>query len=213
MNHHAKTSETSGRRFTAMIAGALIMLSACSDTIEDAPPGPTADGIDLRGSATGGDFTLTSNKGEPVSWSDFDGKYRLVYLGFAYCPDVCPTDVQRFSQGLDKFEEANPEHAGKIQPMFITVDPERDTVDVVDQFVNAFHPRLIGMTGKPEQIKEVKKLFNASATKGEADEDGNYDVTHTSFTYLFNPAGEPLGIIPTDKGAAGVTAELENWIR
>lgn len=210
MNHRAKPSPCIRKPLAGITVALSLALSACA---EETPPGPSPDGVDLRGAPYGGEFTLTSNTGKPVSWSDFNGKYRMVYLGFAYCPDICPTDVQRFSQGLKEFEEANPEHAGKVQPLFITVDPERDTVDVVDQFVKAFHPRLIGMTGDPEQIEEVKKLFGATATKGPAGEDGNYNMTHTNFTYLFSPAGEPLGIIPTDKGAAGVTAELEQWIR
>lgn len=211
MNHPAKPSRHSKLfGFAIALCATSLALAGCS---EPAPPGPSPDGVDLRGSPYGGEFTLTSNKGKPVSWSDFDGKYRMVYLGFAYCPDICPTDVQRFSQGLKEFEKANPEHAGKVQPIFITVDPERDDVDVVDQFVSAFHPRLIGMTGTPEEIVEVQKLFGSVATKSEPDEKGNYDISHTNFTYLFSPKGEPLGIIPTDKGAEGVTRELEQWVR
>lgn len=210
MNQHAKPSHSFRNPLAGIAVAFSLLLAACA---EEVPPGPSPDGVDLRGSPYGGEFTLTSNAGKPVSWSDFDGKYRMVYLGFAYCPDICPTDVQRFSQGLKEFEEANPAHAGKVQPIFITVDPERDTVDVVDQFVKAFHPRLIGMTGDPKQIEQVKKLFGATATKGPVDKSGNYNITHTNFTYLFSPAGDPLGIIPTDKGAAGVTAELEQWVR
>lgn len=212
MNQPAKPSTRSIKIcLTGALCAASMVLAGCA--ADAPPPGPSPDGVDLRGSQIGGDFTLTANSGKSVSWSDFDGKYRMVYLGFAYCPDICPTDVQRFSQGLAEFEEANPNHAGKVQPIFITVDPERDNVDVVDQFVKAFHPRLIGMTGDVDQIEAVKKVFGASATKGPSDEDGNYDISHTTFTYLFSPAGEPLGIIPTDKGAAGVTKELEQWIR
>ena len=210
MNHLAKTTTRTFRLGLVAIASAVaVALVGCTEP----PPGPSPDGVDLRGSGFGGEFTLTSNTGKPVSWSDFDGKYRMIYFGFASCPDICPTDVQRFSQGLKEFEKAHPEHAEKIQPLFVTVDPERDTVDVVNQFVNAFHPRLIGMTGSLEEIEEVKKLFGVTATKQPPDETGYYNMVHSNFTYLFSPDGEALGVIPTDKGADGVNAELERWIR
>ena len=188
-------------------------LSACgSAPAEEIAPGPSADGVDLRGSTIGGDFELTSHTGETVRWSDFEGKYRLLYFGFTSCPDICPTDVQRFTKGLSQFEEANPEREGEVQPIFISIDPERDTIEALNQFVNAFHPRLIGLTGSQEDIDEVLKSFGATGTKLPEDERGWYNMTHTTLTYLFAPDGSPLGIIPTDKGADGVTAELERWV-
>lgn len=218
MNRNAKPP----RKFAAALAAAaLLMIAACSPPA----PGPSPDGVDLRGAAIGGDFTLTSNTGKPVSWDDFAGKYRLVYFGFTYCPDICPTDIQRISQGLAEFEQASPELAAKVQPIFITVDPMRDTVAVVDEFIGNFHPRLVGLTGTPEEIEAAKKAFGVTATRDPAPEGAgagagggggaseNYNITHTTFTYLFAPDGSPLGIIPTDKMAAGVAAELAQWVR
>jgi protein SCO1/2 len=191
-----------------------LSLSACGDFPGgEKPYGPSPDGVDLRGSTIGGEFELTSNKGEKVKWSDFDGQYRLIYFGFTSCPDICPTDVQRFTMGLTQFEEANPDLAGKVQPIFVSIDPERDTIDALDQFVKAFHPRLIGLTGSEEEIAEVVAAFRGSATKLPPDETGWYNMQHTTFTYLFAPDGSPLGIIPTDNQAAGVVAELERWVR
>ncbi len=202
-------------RFLAILSlPALLALYACGETpASEQPIGPSTDGVDLRGSSIGGEFELTSNTGETVRWSDFDGQYRLVYFGFTSCPDICPTDVQRFSQGLSQFEEANPDLAGKVQPIFISIDPERDTVEVVDQFVSAFHPRLIGLTGTPDEIEEVVKAFGGAAGKLPPEEDGWYNMSHTTFTQLFAPDGSPLGIIPTDKMADGVSRELERWVR
>lgn len=219
MNHHAKphmNSHSSPLRRLIATAGtaALLSLAACGESqATDLPVGPSPDGVDLRGSTLGGEFELTANSGEPMKWSDFDGKYRMVYFGFTSCPDICPTDVQRFSQGLMEFEKTHPELAEKIQPIFITIDPDRDTVEVVDEFVNAFHPRLIGMTGTNEEIEAVKATFGAAASKLPADETGWYNMSHTAMTYLYGPDGEPLGIIPTDKMAEGVSAELERWVR
>jgi protein SCO1/2 len=207
MNRKANTP----MKFRAALgAVAALLLAACAS---EAPPGPSPDGVDLRGASIGGDFTLTGNTGAPVSWDDFAGQYRLVYFGFTYCPDICPTDIQRISQGLSEFEKAHPDLATKVQPIFISVDPERDSVAVVNEFVSSFHPRLIGLTGTPEEIEAAKKAFGVSASKDPAGADGNYNISHTTFTYLFAPDGAPLGIIPTDKQAAGVAAELEKWVR
>lgn len=196
---------------TLLAAAALCLAAACSSGPPE--PGPSPDGVDLRGSDIGGDFTLTGNNGEPVTWSQFAGQYRLVYFGFTYCPDICPTDIQRISQGLTEFEKAHPDLAGKVRPIFITVDPERDTVRVMNEFVSNFHPRLIGLTGTPREIEKAKKAFGVSATQDPAGADGNYNISHTTFTYLFANDGQPLGIIPTDKGASGVAAELAQWVR
>lgn len=207
MNRNAKPH----RRFAAAVAAAtLVLLAGCG---AEPAPGPSPDGVDLRGAAIGGDFTLTGHNGEEVRWDQFAGQYRLVYFGFTYCPDICPTDIQRISQGLTEFEKAHPELGAKVRPIFITVDPERDTVAVVKEFVANFHPRLIGLTGTPSQIEAAKKAFGVSASRDPEGPDGNYNISHTTFTYLFDVDGEPLGIIPTDKQAAGVTAELEQWVR
>lgn len=190
-----------------------LLLTACNGASGDQPVGPSPDGVDLRGSAVGGDFTLTSDEGARVSWSDFAGRYRLIYFGFTYCPDICPTDVQRFSQGLQQFERSHPDLGAKVQPIFVSVDPERDTPEVVGQFVGNFHPRLVGLTGTPDEIRTVLTLFKATGDKLPPGPDGNYNMQHTTLTYLFDPAGKPLGIIPTDKGADGVEGELARWVR
>ncbi|GMN03798.1 SCO family protein [Erythrobacter sp. MTPC3] len=213
MNRIAKPSRRN-RFVTAIACAALFAGSACSEPeVTDGPVGPSADGVDLRGSSLGGEFELTSHTGETVKWSDFDGQYRMIYFGFTSCPAICPTDVQRATRGLMAFEEAHPELAGKVQPIFVSIDPDRDTPDALNQFVSAFHPRLIGLTGSQEEVDAVIAKFGGSAEKLPAQENGWYDMQHTNFTYLFAPDGSPLGIIPTDKRVKGVTAELERWIR
>ncbi|MXO57877.1 SCO family protein [Altererythrobacter gangjinensis] len=199
------------RSYFILIA-ATMMLAAC-DPAPSGEVGPSLDGVDLRGSAIGGDFLLTSNEGKPVRWADFTGQYRMVYFGFAYCPDICPTDVARSSAGLAIFEKSYPDLGAKIQPIFITVDPERDDVATIGEFVDNFHPRLIGLTGSQEAIDTALEAFKVTAIKMPETEAGNYDFEHSTFTYLFDPDGKPLGIIPTDKGPNGVVAELERWVR
>ncbi|WP_435418535.1 SCO family protein [Parerythrobacter aurantius] len=195
------------------IALAALALAIASCSAAPPPPGPTTDGVDMRGGTVGGDFVLTDPAGRKVAWDDFAGKYRMVYFGFANCPAICPTDVLRMSQGLEQFEKNHPDLGAKVQPIFISVDPERDTPAKVGEFVSNFHPRLVGLTGSPEEIAAVARAFGTSAHKEEPDETGFYNVAHSTFVTLYGPEGEPLGILPTDKGPEGIARELEAWVR
>lgn len=196
-------------RLKSLIVIASSLLAAgCGDMLQtpaDPPP--------LAGAALGGDFTLTSESGKPVSWSDFDGQYRTIYFGYTYCPDVCPVDVQRAMAGLKEFEKAHPDLAAKIQPLFVGVDTERDTPEVLTEFTDNFHPRLIGLTGDKETLTEAAAKFAASFSKGEPAPGGGYLVNHTNITLLFGPDGQPISMLPTDEGPKAVAAELEKWVR
>lgn len=185
---------------------AALALAAC----DSQPPLETAP---LHGAAIGAPFALTGADGEVHRWSDFDGKWRIVYFGFTYCPDICPTDVQRLSQGLSQFEKAEPELGAQVQPIFITIDPARDTPEVVGEFASNFHPRLIGLTGTEEQIAEVAKAFGVFYSRGEEGPNGAYLMNHSTTAYLFAPDGSPVAILPTDQGADAVAAELARWVR
>ncbi|MBX7526052.1 SCO family protein [Qipengyuania sp. 1NDH10] len=191
------------------ILAASLILAACSQGASPTDPGEPP----LAGAAIGSEFTLTGETGEQVSWNDFDGQFRTIYFGYAYCPDVCPTDNQRAMAGLKKFEADNPELGAKIQPLFVSVDPERDTPEVLTEFTDAFHPRLIGMTGSKEQLEEVASSFAVFFSRGEESESGGYLVNHTNITYLFGPDGKPLAMLPTDEGPDAVAAELAKWVR
>ena len=183
----------------------LLALAACQDAPPEQPP--------LAGAAIGAEFTLTGEDGDPVSWSDFDGQYRTLYFGYTYCPDVCPVDTQRAMAGLKAFEQANPELGAQIQPLFVSVDPARDTPAVLAEFTDSFHPRLVGMTGTKEQIDAVTEAFAAVYSIEDPNEAGGYLVGHTNITYLFGPDGEPLAMLPTDQGPEAVAAELDKWVR
>ena len=177
---------------------------------------------DLHGARIGAPFTLTDQDGKKVRWDDFKGQYRLVYFGYSYCPDVCPLDLQRIMQGFAKFEKDKPALAAKVQPVFISVDPERDTPAVLKTYVAAFHPRLIGLTGTADEIAKVAKdfvvLYNKEETKGAS----GYLVSHSRTPYLFGPDGAPVALVPVDDPGtpdvdegdpAKVTAFLEKWVR
>lgn len=200
MNRNNKPSAT-----LAIAAAAALALAGCgAATPAEEPP--------LAGATIGGDFALTNAKGETVRWDDFADRYRIVYFGFTFCPDICPTDMQRVAQALKTLKSSDPAKAAKITPIFISVDPERDTPQKVGEFAAAFSPDIVGLTGTPEQIAAAAKAFKVFYAKGEAQPGGGYLVDHSSVVYLFGPAGEPLATLPTDQGADAVAAELDRWV-
>ncbi|APE27909.1 SCO family protein [Aurantiacibacter gangjinensis] len=179
--------------------------SASRAPIEDAP---------FYNSALTGEYELINSDGEPVRNTDFAGRYQLIYFGYAYCPNVCPFDMQRMMRGYDQFVEANPDLADAVQPIFITVDPERDTPERVGQFAAAFSEDVIGLTGTPEQIETAAANFFFSYQRIEAlNEGGEYDINHPSIGYLVDREGEPMAPIPVEQSAEAVAAELEKWVR
>ncbi len=175
-------------------------------------PAPAGD-PPLAGAAIGGDFTLTDENGRTVRWNDFAGRYRIVYFGYAFCPDVCPTDMQRTMRGLDLFAAEQPARAARVQPIFITIDPERDTPEVLREFTDAFSPNLLGLTGTPEQVAQAAKRFAVFYSRGPDSPGGGYLMNHSNIVYLFGPDGEPIATLPTDRGAEAIADELARWVR
>ena len=198
-------------RRTAFAAALATALAACgadgaSDDVANTGEPP------LAGADIGGSFELQDTQGQPVRWDDFAGEYRIVYFGYAYCPDVCPTDMQRTVQGLNQFADADPARAAKVQPIFITIDPERDTPAVVEEFTTAFSDDIVGLTGTPQQVRAAADAFRIFYAKGEPTAGGGYLVDHSNIVYLFGPEGQPLATLPADEGADAITAELDRWV-
>ena len=185
---------------------ASVLLVGCQ-----ADPAPDLSQAPLAGADIGGEFELIDRAGETVRWSDFDGQWRIVYFGYTFCPDICPVDVQRIVRGLNAFTEEYPSAATKIRPIFITIDPARDTPEVIGQFTDAFSEDLVGLTGSEDQIAQVADTFRIFYNRG-AGPDAGYLMDHSTITYLFGPDGQPVATLPTDEGAQAVAAELAKWV-
>ena len=167
----------------------------------------------LSGASVGGPFTLIDQDGKSINDKAFAGHYRLMYFGYTFCPDVCPTDVAVIAKGLKAYEISRPERAAKVVPIFVTVDPERDNPAALKAFVTAFHPRLVGLTGTPAQIGPVLKAFGIYARKVPGSDPQNYLVDHFAVNYLFGPDGRPIAFLPHGATAADMTAMLETYVR
>jgi len=208
MNAHAMTKPFRPS-LIALFAGALIssalLLSGCQSA-------PSSSEAPLAGAAIGGPFTLVNKDGKTVQWSDFKGFYRIVYFGYTFCPDACPTDVAVAMRGLDAFAKAHPKEADRIRPIFISIDPARDTPPVVGEFAAAFSPRLTGLTGTPAQVDQAAKAFAVYYARGK-ETSGGYLMDHSRIAYLMGPGGEPISMLPVDKGPQAVAEELTKWVK
>jgi protein SCO1/2 len=135
----------------------------------------------------GGPFRLTGQNGKAVSDADFRGRYMLIYFGYSFCPDVCPTTLSVMAQALDKLGG----ESRRVTPIFITIDPERDTPQVLGDYMKAFGPNFVGLTGSAAAIKDVEKKYRVYAVKKPL-EKGAYGMDHSSVLYLMGPDGRMI---------------------
>ena len=175
-----------------LLAGAVAALVLVVGPQLGTMPGlaPTTTGKAL----VGGPFSLEDASGKRVTEKDFAGRPMLVYFGFTHCPDVCPAGLQVIAAALDKL---GPKADG-LTPIFITLDPERDTPQVIGEYVKSFNPRIVGLSGSPEDIAAVAKAYRVYFKKV-ADENstsGNYSVDHSAYMYLMSPTVEFLKHFP-----------------
>jgi protein SCO1/2 len=157
--------------------------------------------------AVGGPFVLAGAGGKRVTSADFHGRYMLVYFGYSFCPDVCPTTLAVMSEALDKM---GPDKE-RVVPIFITIDPERDTPKVVTDYVKAFGPRFVGLTGSVAQIKAVEKAYRVYASK-EPLPGGGYGMNHSSVIYLMGPDGRLVSFYDEVISPADLAKELRQKV-
>lgn len=147
---------------------------------------PSAGGVQLpQGMVLGGPFTLLDHTGRSVTEADFAGRYMLVYFGFTFCPDVCPTELGTMAAAIDELGE----EGERVTPALVTIDPERDTPEALADYVSRFHPRMVGLTGTPEQIAAAARAYRVYYAKVSRPEMTQYLMDHSSFIYLVGPDG------------------------
>ena len=189
-------------RQNLVLRAIILLLMLAPAFAGEAPTRSPAEVMDIlmwNREPVGGPFELTDHTGKPRTSSDFRGKLLLVYFGFTWCPDICPTDLQAIGLALDKLGT----EADSVQPLFITVDPERDTANHLAEYVPMFHPRLIGLTGSAEAIRKVADAYKVYYAKVDPpkDTDGYYTVDHTAYIYLMDREGNYLGFFPPGTSA------------
>jgi len=197
-----------------------MMLIAC-----DPAPIPHSD-APLAGATIGGEFSLTDQDGKLRSYSEFNGQYRIIYFGYTSCPDICSPDMHNLMAGLIAFEKDKPELAAKIQPLFISIDPKRDTPAILKQFTAAFHPRLLGLSGSDKETQKTAQNFAIVYEKIEPSEDAVdpenfYLMGHSQIAYLMDEDGKPLALLPLDNpeteidegSRESVHIEIAKWVR
>lgn len=143
----------------------------------------------VTGRHIGGTFDLVDHDGHEVNERTYSGKYAVIFFGFTHCKMVCPRALHRLSTVLDRLGPL----AERLQPLYITVDPERDTPEVMKDFLSSDYPRFTGLTGTPAQIDRAKKSFRVFATTvSDPDDPHNYQMPHSAFTYVLGPDGAYL---------------------
>ena len=172
------------------------------------PAGPDG-GLSAR-LQIGGPFALVNQEGKPVTDQTWHGKWLLVYFGYTYCPDVCPTELQTISTALGQLGK----DASNVVPIFITIDPERDTPSALADYVKLFDPRLVGLTGTPQQIAEVAHEYRVYYSKVTPKGSTTYLMDHSSFAYLMSPDGLLRSLFrpgtSADDMAATIAAKLHS---
>jgi cytochrome oxidase Cu insertion factor (SCO1/SenC/PrrC family) len=182
------------RCFLGLAAGLLLADARSSSRAQSPDEGPAArlmDDLMWGRGPIGGPFALIDHTEKPRTDRDFRGKLLLIYFGYTNCPDICPADLMQIGLAVSRL--GPPGEA--VQPLFITLDPERDTAERLADYVPLFHPRLIGLTGSAEEIRRVALAFKVYYAKYPPDT-ANYVVDHSSFVYLIDGAGKYIGFFP-----------------
>jgi protein SCO1/2 len=149
-------------------------------------PAPSAGGVQLpQGMVLGGPFSLTDHTGRAVTQADFADRFLLLYFGFTYCPDVCPTELGTIAAAMDDLGA----QAARVTPVLITIDPARDTPDALADYVSRFHPAMVGLTGSPEQVAAAARAYRVFYSKVQRPDMTDYTMDHSSFIYLVGPDG------------------------
>jgi protein SCO1/2 len=173
-------------------------------------PTPSAGGVQLaQGVALGGPFSLTDHRGRAVTEGSFEGRFLLVYFGFTYCPDVCPTELGTMAAAIDALEG----EGERVTPVLVSVDPERDTPAALAEYVERFHPRMVGLTGTPEQVAAAARAYRVYYAKVQRPEMSQYLMDHSSFIYLVGPDGRVRTMFRPNTAPEAIAAAIRGQLR
>lgn len=197
----------------ALAAGiivAIVLGLALSELLVGTAENRNPGGSSASAPSVGGPFTLVNHHGETVTEQDFRGRFMLVYFGFTFCPDVCPTELGVMAAAV----KALGEKGERVTPVLFSIDPERDTPEVLARYVALFHPRLVGLTGTPEQVDAAAKAWHVYYAKVEDESVSEaYTMDHSSIVFLMGPDGEYLKLFrpqtPPDEMAREIAKYLD----
>jgi protein SCO1 len=196
--NNAPRSRRFGVRIVAtLVAVALVGLAAFVLTSPSERP---------RGALIGGAFALQDGGGKTISDQTLKGRPFLVYFGYTHCPDVCPTELARISDILSKMGDKS------IPVLFITVDPNRDTPKVMQDYVSSFNPAVIGLSGSPQAVEATEKTFRVYARTGQPQPDGDYSMDHSSIVYLMDKNGAFVEAFNVERSPDDAAKDLEKYL-
>jgi protein SCO1/2 len=173
-------------------------------------PAPSAGGVQLpQGMALGGPFTLVDHTGRSVTQADFADRSLLVYFGFTFCPDVCPTELGTIAAAVDLLGP----QGSLVTPVFISIDPERDTPEALADYVSRFHPRMVGLTGSPQQVAAAARAYRVFYAKVNRPEMSEYLMDHSSFIYLVGVDGRVRALFRPETSPEAMAQSMRAHLR
>ncbi len=189
------------KTLAAITAGAGCVLLLATGTLGLLGTSPRAT------ASVGGPFRLSASNGRTIDDRSFPGRYKLLYFGYTHCRDICPTTLAAVAGALQILGHK----ADRIQPLFVTVDPERDTAKVLRTYLASFTPRLLGLTGTPKKIAAIERAYRVTSIVHPA-ASGGYDLDHSSVLYLMSPDGRFVAPVRADEPAAAMAATLARYV-
>ncbi|TMG91161.1 MAG: SCO family protein [Betaproteobacteria bacterium] len=193
------------KRPFGIVAAALLALfvAACG------PANPRFQASDVTGVAFGRDFKLTDHNGKPRTLADFRGKVVVMFFGYTQCPDVCPTTLSDLAAALQKLGA----DADRVQVLFVTIDPERDTPELLSHYVPAFNPTFLGLSGDAAATAETAREFKVLYQKQAGSTPGSYSMDHTAGTFIFDPAGRLRLFVSQGQGPQIFAHDIRELLR
>jgi len=162
--------------------------------------------------AIGGPFKLLDTNGKVVTDDDFRGRFMLIYFGFTFCPDVCPEELNKMTEAMNILEKRVGSSAEKVVPIFISVDPQRDSTSQIKSYLKDFHPRFVGLTGTPEEVEKVAKSYRVFFSKDKEDGSDDYLVDHSIITYLIAPDGNFVTFFGKSTSADDMAKKIAEYL-